>query len=117
MFNSYCIPMSELNEQLLGKLYSEVINVRHLLEFIARSELKKNIELIATTGERRKVYCLLDGLSSTEQIAQKAGVSQRAVQIAVKDLTNAGLVTSEKRGFPKRIFDYIPSEWEIVNDS
>ncbi len=109
--------MSDSEAHLLNKLYFEVINVRRLLEFIARSELKKSIELVATTEERRKVYCLLDGFSSTEQIAQKAGVSQRSVQLAVKDLTNAGLVTAEKRGFPKRIFDYVPSEWGIINGS
>jgi DNA-binding transcriptional ArsR family regulator len=109
--------MSDSQARVLEKLYFEVTNVRRLLEFIARSELKKSIEMVVTTEERRKVYCLLDGLASTEQIAQKAGVSQRAVQLEVKDLTNAGLIVTEKRGFPKRIFDYIPSEWGVDNGS
>jgi predicted transcriptional regulator len=57
----------------------------------------------------------LDGFSSTEQIAQRAGVSQRSVQLLVKELVDAGLVVMERRGYPKRVFDYIPSEWRVSN--
>lgn len=109
--------MSDSQNKLFEKLYWEVVNVRHLLEFLSRAELKKDIETVITTEERRKIYSMLDGLSSTDQIATQAGVSQRAVQIAVKDLTNAGLVVVEKRGYPKRIFDYVPSEWGIESVS
>jgi len=97
----------------LEKVYDELVKVRHLLEILVRDELKKAVESIATTNERRKIYALLDGLSSTEEIAQRAGISQRAVQLLVKDLLDAGLVSLEKRGYPRRTFDYVPSEWRI----
>jgi len=108
--------MSEL-KNLLEKVYEELVKVRYLLEIMVRDELKKAVESIATTNERRRIYALLDGLSSTEEIAQRAGVSQRAVQLLVKDLLYAGLVSLEKRGYPRRTFDYVPSEWRISDVS
>jgi DNA-binding transcriptional ArsR family regulator len=102
-------------QHLLEKVYEELTTVRHLLEILLRSYLKKDIESIVTTMERQKVYTSIDGFSSTGDIAQKAGVTQRAVQIIIKDLMDAGLITMERRGRPRRIFDYIPQEWR-VND-
>ena len=67
-------------------MYEELTTVRHLLEMLLRSYLKKDIESIATAMERRKAYALMDGFSSTEEIAQNAGVTQRAVQLIIKDL-------------------------------
>lgn len=110
---SYCIHMSEQQNNLLEKIYEELSNVRHLLEMLLRNQLTQSIESVATTSERRKIYALLDGFSNTEEIAQKANVSQRTVQAIVKDLSDAGLVVAERRGYPKRVFNYIPSEWRI----
>ena len=104
-----------MEQQLLEKVYEELTTVRHLLEILLRSYLKKDIETIATTTERRKVYTLIDGFSGTEEIAQKAGVTQRTVQLIIKDLLDAGLVMMERRGYPKRIFDYVPHEWRSNN--
>ena len=106
--------MSE-QQNILEMVYNELVNVRHLLEIAIRGELKKEIERVVTTDERRRIYVLLDGFSSTEQIAQRAGVSQRSVQLLVKELVDAGLVVMERRGYPKRVFDYIPSEWRVSN--
>jgi DNA-binding transcriptional ArsR family regulator len=110
------MPEEQSKEQhLVEKVYDELTTVRRLLEILVRSCLKKDIESIVTTKERRKVYTLIDGFSATEEIAQKAGVTQRAVQLIIKDLADAGLVAAEKRGYPKRVFDYIPSEWRVNN--
>lgn len=109
--------MSEQQNILLEKIYEELSNVRHLLEMLLRSELTQNIEAVATTSERRKIYALLDGFSSTEEIAQKAHVSQRTVQAVVKDFSDAGLAVAFRRGYPKRVFDYVPSEWRIDDAS
>jgi len=107
-----------MEEQIiLERIYDELVKVRYLLEIAIRSELKKEIEKIVTTDERRKIYALLDGFSNTEEISKKAGVSQRAVQLLVKELVDAGFVVVEKRGYPKRVFDYIPPEWRVSNVS
>ena len=98
-------------QEILEKIYDELLKIRHLLEIAVRDELKRELEDIATTKERRTVWTLCDGVSTTEEIAQKAGISQRAVQVFIKELLTADLITLEKRGYPKRKFDYIPSDW------
>ena len=95
------------------KILEELIKIRSLLERMARNALKQELEALATTTERKKIWTLLDGLSSTEEIARKANVTQRTVQIFVKELSDADLVIVEKRGYPKRKFDYIPSDWRV----
>lgn len=100
-------------QEVLERIYEEILKVRHLLEIAVRDELKRELEAIATSRERRVVWTLCDGVSSTNEIAQKARISQRAVQVFIKELMVADLITLEKRGHPKRRFDYIPSDWRV----
>jgi len=98
-----------MSEKILVGLYDEIVKIRQLLEMIAKENLEKELENILTTRERKMVWASSDGFTDTKTIAERAGVSQRAVQITLKDLQDAGLLTVEKRGFPKRRFDYIVS--------
>lgn len=99
-----------MSEKILLGLHEEVVKIRQLLEVMARDKLEKEIGSILTTKERKMVWALSDGLNETKTIAEKTGVSQRAVQVTLKDLHDAGLLTVERRGFPKRRFDYLVSE-------
>jgi DNA-binding transcriptional ArsR family regulator len=101
--------MIAMSEKILVGLYDEIVKIRQLLEIIARENLGKELENILTTRERKMVWALSDGLTDTKTIAERAEVSQRAVQITLKGLQNAGFLTVERRGFPKRRFDYIVS--------
>jgi predicted ArsR family transcriptional regulator len=103
-----------VSEKIEERIYEELIKIRELLERLARKELKEDLEKVATTKERRKIWALCDGMTSTSEIATKAGVSQRAVQIFLNELQARDLITFEKRGYPKRKYDYIPSDWEVI---
>jgi hypothetical protein len=109
--------MNSETSEMQEKIFEELVKIRDLLERIAREDLKRELEEVATTTERRKVWSLLDGVSGTDEIALKAGVSQRAVQIFVKDLMDADLITLEKRGYPKRKFDFVPSNWKVTSNA
>lgn len=102
------------SEEIWEKIYEELIRIRELLERLARKELKEDLEKVATTKERKKIWVLCDGMTNTFDIATKVGVSQRAVQIFLNELQAKDLVTFGKRGYPKRKYDYIPSEWEVT---
>jgi len=101
-------------EQFMIKLYEEITKIRNLLELLARDNIREAVERIATTNERKKVWSLCDGFTSTTEISQRVAISQRAVQIFLKELQDADLITIEKRGYPKRKFDYVPSSWEAT---
>ncbi|RLG90230.1 MAG: hypothetical protein DRO36_06455 [Candidatus Hecatellales archaeon] len=101
------------DEKSMQVLLDEISKIRQLLEILTRNALKEELEKIATTDERKRIWALCNGLRSTEEIAKKVGVTSRTVQRFVKELRKADLVTIEKRGYPKRRFDYIPSDWGV----
>ena len=97
--------------ETIERIYEEVLKIRSLLERLARKELREDLEQVANTPQRRKIWILCDGMTSTKDISSKVGLSQRAVQIFINELKKKDLITIEKRGFPKRKYDYIPSDW------
>ena len=102
-----------MDERIVQVLLDELSKIRQLLEILARNALREELERIATTDERKRIWALCDGLRSTEEIAKKVGVTPRTVQRFIKELRNVDLVTIVKRGYPKRRFDYIPSDWDV----
>jgi len=101
-----------MSEKMLISLYDEIVKIRQLLEITFKNDLMKELEKILTTKERRMVWALSDGFTDTKTIAKRTGVSIRAVQITVKELQEADYLVVERRGFPKRKFDYVPFEWQ-----
>ena len=99
------------------KIYEELVKIRELLELLVRDEIKKELELIATTDERKRIWALCDGLTSTAEIADKVGVSQRTVQFFISQLEEKDLIVIKRRGRPKRRIDYIPSSWKLAEVS
>jgi len=95
------------------RVFEELLTVRRLLEFLVRDSVGRELEKTVKTQERRRIWGLMDGLRSTEELARETGVSQRAVQLFVKDLLRVDLVTMDRRGYPKRKFDYVPATWRV----
>ncbi|MDD2665527.1 MAG: hypothetical protein PHD13_01915 [Methanocellales archaeon] len=100
-------------ELIIEEVREELSKIRQLLEFIARGNLKEELEKIATTPERKRIWTLCDGSLNTQTLAEKTGVAQRTVQIFIKELGGVDLIEIEKRGYPKRRFNYVPSEWNL----
>jgi DNA-binding HxlR family transcriptional regulator len=100
-----------MSQEMLMSIYDEIVKVRQLLEMTLKDKIEKELEKILTTKERKMVWALSDGLMDTKTIAKKAGVSQRAVQQTVKDLQIADFLVVERRGYPKRKFNYVPYDW------
>jgi hypothetical protein len=93
-----------------------LIVIRKLLELQAKGEIEKELGEIASTPERRKMWILCTGELSTEQISKKSKTSDRTVQYFVKDGVRAGLLGLKKRGYPKRLIDFIPAGWKETDE-
>ena len=104
--------MKTISEEIIVEVLNELTKIRQLLLILVEDALKKKLEKVATTKERKKMWSLLDGTLSTEEIAKRVNVTVRAVQIFVKELKEMDLVIIEKRGYPKRRFDYVPLDWK-----
>jgi len=106
-----------MSKEILLEIYNEIVKMRRLQEIGHRDALKKELESILTTEERKRIWALSDGFTDTNTIAQRTGLSRRAVQIALRELQDADLITVERRGYPKRNFDYVPPSWRISEES
>jgi len=106
-----------MSQEILVNIYDEIVKMRQLLEMTVKDKLEKELEKILTTKERKIVWALSDGFTDTQTIAKKAGISQRAVQRTAKELQIADLIVVERRGYPKRKFDHVPSEWTSKDDT
>ncbi|GAH51029.1 unnamed protein product [marine sediment metagenome] len=95
---------------IMEEICEEITKIRTLLELIARGNLKEELEKVATTPERKRIWALCNGSLSTQEIAEKIGRTQRAVQQFIKELGKLDLIEAERRGYPKRRFDLVPSD-------
>lgn len=100
-------------DELLEKILSELKEIRHLHLLNSRETLILLLNELASTDERKQIWGLLDGLTSTSDIAEKVKVSSRAVQFFISQLEEKELIITERRGYPKRRMDYIPSKWQL----
>ncbi|MCP8309405.1 MAG: hypothetical protein H3Z53_01220 [archaeon] len=86
--------------------------MRRLLEVQARALVRAELSRIATTDERKGMWRLMDGNLSVKEIAEKVKTTPRAVQYFMQDAAKADLIFMERRGYPHRIIDWMPPEWE-----
>jgi len=83
---------------------------------IAHSEsLERELSKIATSDERKRIWVLIDGVRTTEDIAATVGVTVRSVNRFLKLVATAGLVDNPWGKPAKRLLDYVPPSWiELV---
>jgi len=101
------------SENILEQILAELGEIKQILLLNSREVLKNELNEIASTEERKQIWGLLDGLTSTADISKKVGVSLRTVQMFAFQLEEKEFVITEKRGYPKRRMDYIPSDWQL----
>jgi biotin operon repressor len=106
------ILMDEDEIFLSKNLLKEIDEIKRYLRFLARESIVTTLVKTATTSDRQQMWRLADGSLSNEQIAEKVGVSLRAVQYFVEEAEGVGLLVIEKRGYPRKIENIIPSEWK-----
>jgi hypothetical protein len=107
--------MNEENGDILRALKNiseDVKAIRTYALLQARLAIIALLGEIAKTPERQQIWRLCDGTRSTEQISSEIGISIRSVQYFIQDADQAGLLVIERRGYPKRIENVIPSAWK-----
>lgn len=73
--------------------------------------IEKELEKIASSAERKKMWILIDGIRTPKDIADQIGVSARAVQYFMSAAQQAEFLGRSKNSVPYKILDYIPSSW------
>lgn len=97
---------------------NDLSELTKLTRIIAVPIAIEQIENLASSDERRAIWVLCSGKLTREQIASKSGVSLRTVTTFIDMAMTYGLLEEEKGkgGHPRRIVDYVPSNWKkLVN--
>jgi len=102
-----------MNEDYEKLMVEKLTLIERYLRFMARSSIVEEIKRVATTEKRQLMWILCNGENNTEEIARRVKASVRAVQYFVEEAEQAGLIEFEKRGYPKRICDIFPPEWNL----
>ena len=102
-----------MNEETVNAIIERLTRIERFLKFIARPSMIEEIKRIATTEKRQLMWILCNGKNSTEDIARCVEASVRAVQYFIDEAEQAGLIEFEKRGYPKRICDVFPPDWNL----
>src|SRR5437899_1043551 len=82
--------MTEDQSDLLSKISEDIAALRHLKEMELRDLIVSEVERVASTPARKKMWFLSDGTLGTGDIAGKLGVNVRSVQRFLQDATKAG---------------------------
>src|SRR6266581_4898374 len=96
---------------VLERIESKLQGIYRLLELQSRPQLDAALRKIATTKERRKCWMLADGERKTDEIARLSGAAPRTVQLFFQEAERAGLVDTGRRGYPRKRYEIIPSDW------
>lgn len=97
-----------MQSNTLSELLNEIVKIRELLELLAEDRVRTALLSVATTHQRRQIWKLLDGRTSTSQISKELEISIRTIQQFVKELGERNLIYSMKRGHPQRRVDIVP---------
>lgn len=97
--------------EILKQINDNILALKKLKELEMREVVTREIERIASTSVRRKMWVLSDGTKTTDEISKIINVSKRAVQYFVQECLNSGLLGVDKRGYPVRRIEWVPPEW------
>jgi len=93
----------------------ELKRISKILSLASASSLERELEKIASTNDRKKMWVLIDGKRRQKEIAADAGVTQAAVSYFLSAAVATELVEYPQGEPPRRIVDYVPPAWiELV---
>ncbi len=105
--------MEDETVTLLKEMNEHLRAIRVLNEIQLRGPVKSELSKLASSVDRKRIWMLCDGATSTTEIAKSVGVSKRAVQYFVQDGLKSGLVSVDRRGYPRRTIDWVPPDWQL----
>jgi predicted transcriptional regulator len=93
----------------------ELKRIAKILILAHAETLGKEIEKVATTDERKKIWVFIDSNRMSKDIAKEVGITVQAVNKFLRAASAAGLIGNPRGKPPYRIIDYVPPAWiELV---
>ena len=89
----------------------ELKKISKILLLVNAKIVEAEIEKIANTPIRKKMWVLIDGKRMPKDLAKEVNVTAMAVSKFLDATSIAGLIEYTQREPPQKILDYIPPAW------
>ena len=89
----------------------ELKKIKKILLLAHADSIEKELEKVATSEERKKIWVLMDGNRMSKDIARDIGIVERSVNKFLKIAAVAGLARNPRGKPPYRVIDYVPPSW------
>lgn len=93
---------------------SELIELKKISKILLLTNakiLEAELSKYATSEERKKIWILINGNRTVNDLIQAGGMKQRAVYDYLKILEIAELIDFPHGKAPKKILDFVPASW------
>lgn len=90
---------------------NELKKITKLLTFAYSDKIEVELNKIANTDNRKKIWVLIDGSRDAPEIAKIINITDRAVRDFLNLAKPAGLINYQRNNPPVKILDYVPLEW------
>lgn len=98
-----------------SEVLKELRNISKLLLLANSASVQKELDKVASTDDKKKMWVLMDGKRMPKDIANDAKVGERSVNYFLAAATAAEIVEYTKGKPPHRSVNYVPPSWiELV---
>jgi len=98
-------------EERSEKILQELRRISKLLTLANASIIEAELNKIANTDPRKKMWILMNGIKMPKDLAAASGVSSMAVSNFLSAALALNLIEYAPRQPPQRALDYIPPTW------
>lgn len=89
----------------------ELRRISKILVLTNAQTIEEELSKIATTGDRKRMWILIDGHRMPKEIANEVGVTPMAVSYFLNAAVATELVEYSRGKPPRKVLDYVPPSW------
>ncbi|MHA1410139.1 MAG: ArsR family transcriptional regulator [Candidatus Odinarchaeia archaeon] len=93
------------------KIFHELQAIKKILILNNKDEIDEYLSDIIKTDVRKIIWKNIDGIRQQKELVEISGIAQPSVSVFLNILKDAGLIEYETGKPPRKIIDYVPSDW------
>src|SRR6266508_6952823 len=90
----------------------EIRRLNATVRFAFARQLQTELEKVASTPDRRRIWAVIDGELTTKDISRQLGIPRRTVDFFLSLAEECGLLQNPRGRPPVKLVDYVPLEWK-----
>ena len=93
------------------EMLKELKKISKVLMMAHGERLEKQLAKIATTDDRKRIWVLINGELTPEEISKQTGIKTSTIRPYLTILNKAELIQNPYGKPPEKLIDYVPPKW------